>query len=141
MMCRSIRFRLGVVAGFIAAWMVAPSALAHHSVTAYDLNAIKDLSGTVTEFQWTNPHSWIQLLVTDEAGKQTEWAIECGTPNFNAAQGWKKSDLRSGDKVEVRVHPMRDGSAHGTLVDVKLADGRVLLGPTTVIGSGSAAEK
>lgn len=136
----SLRRFVGLVSCATAMAFVS-GAGAHHSVTAYDLTTTKELAGTVKEFQWTNPHSWIQLMIADETGKEIEWSIECGTPNFNSRQGWKRSDLRPGDKVAVRVHPMRDGTAHGTLVDVKLNDGRVLKGPTYVIGSSSAPQE
>lgn len=135
---------LSVVAGALswtAALMFAPGSSAHHSLSPYDLTSTKVVAGTVKEFQWTNPHSWIQLMVADASGQLVEWSIEVGTPNFNMRHGWKKSDIRPGDTVTARVHPMRDGSPHGTLVDVTLRDGRVLKGHVAVIqGSAAATE-
>lgn len=107
---------------------VAATATAHHSTAAYDQSKPVKLSGTVKEMQWTNPHSWIQLVVTDERGAATEWAIEFGNPVINLRQGWKRTDVKPGDKVSVVVYPLRDGSAHGTLATITLADGRVLDG-------------
>lgn len=102
---------------------------AHHSVTAYDLNTTKELAATVKVFEWTNPHTWLRVIAADESGNQVEWALESGTPNTNAMAGWKKADLQAGDKVTVMFHPKRDGGPSGTLMEVRLADGRVLKAP------------
>ncbi len=102
---------------------------AHHSTAAYDYSKSEMLVGTVKDFQWTNPHMFIRVLADDAQGKPVEWNIECGTPNINVRHGWKKSDIKLGDKVSMEIHPMRDGSMAGTLVSVKLADGRLLYGP------------
>jgi hypothetical protein len=101
---------------------------AHHSTSAYDRTRTIELSGVVKEMQWTNPHSWIQIVVTDQQGTTTEWAIETGTPVLNLRHGWKRDDVKAGDKISMVVYPARDGSAHGTLATIKLADGRVLDG-------------
>jgi hypothetical protein len=102
---------------------------AHHSTAAYDYSKSLMLSGTVTDFQWTNPHMFIHLHVRDASGKEVEWDVECGTPNINVRHGWKKSDINRGDKLTMEIHPMRDGSFSGTLMTVTLADGRLLYGP------------
>jgi hypothetical protein len=91
------------------------------------------LEGTVSAFQWTNPHSWIQLVVVDASGKSVEWSIEFGAPNLNVRNGWKHDDVKPGDKVSMVVYPIRDGSAHGTLATIRLADGRVLKGAADFI--------
>jgi hypothetical protein len=109
------------------------SAYAHHSTTAYDHTRTITLKGVVKEFQWTNPHSWIQLLVTDDKGVTTEWSVETGAPNLNVRHGWKKTDLKAGDKVTLVIYPMRDGSTHGTLANATLPDGRVLDGAADFI--------
>ena len=98
----------------VLALAMVPSAQAHHSTTAYDHTKTITLSGTVREFQWTNPHSWIQLLVTDPAGHTVEWSIETGAPNLNVRHGWKRDDLKFGDKVSMVIYPIKDGTAHGT---------------------------
>jgi hypothetical protein len=109
------------------------SAYSHHSTTAYDHTRTISLKGVVKEFQWTNPHSWIQLLVTDDQGVTTEWSVETGAPNLNVRHGWKKTDLKAGDKVTLVIYPMRDGSTHGTLANATLPDGRVLDGAADFI--------
>lgn len=102
---------------------------AHHSTAMYDYRKSMTMTGTVTVFQWTNPHMFIKAKVPDAAGKEVEWNIECGTPNINGRHGWKRSDLKPGDKVVMDIHPMLDGTAAGTLVTVKLPDGRTLHAP------------
>lgn len=107
----------------------ASVAMAHHSTSAYDYSKTENLVVTVKEFKWTNPHIFLLAKGTDRSGKAATWSIECGTPNINVRHGWKKDDLRLGDKIQVAIHPMRDGTPGGTLITVKLADGRTLFGP------------
>jgi hypothetical protein len=109
-----------------AAALASGPALAHHSFAMFDRDKNVTLNGTVKEFQWTNPHSWIQVNVPDASGALVEWSIECGSPNMLARQGWKSSVLKPGDKVAVLIHPMKDGTHGGSMVSVTLDDGRVL---------------
>mgnify|MGYP006199804513 CR=1 FL=1 len=71
--------------------------------------------GTVREFQWTNPHSWLQLQVS-EGGRTVEYSIELGSPNSMSRRGWRKTTFMPGDKVTVVMNPMRDGAPGGALV-------------------------
>lgn len=99
---------------------------AHHSFAAFDRERQVTLTGVVREFQWTNPHAWIQIVVTDEKGRQTEWGLECGSPNMMARTGWKRTTLKPGDRVVVVGNPLKDGKPNALLVKVTLPDGRVL---------------
>ena len=99
------------------ALVTASAAWAHHSFAMFDNQKNVTLEGTVKEFQWTNPHSWVQLMVKDPAtGKEVEWSIEGGSPNGLARQGWKRTSLKAGDKATIVIHPLKDGSAGGSLV-------------------------
>jgi hypothetical protein len=109
----------------------ASSASAHHSFAPFDRTKEVTLTGAVKEFQWTNPHAWIQITVKDDQGRETEWGVECGSANMMARTGWKRSTLKPGDAVVATVNPMRDGRQNGSLVEIKLADG-------TVLGPGDA---
>jgi hypothetical protein len=100
--------------------------IAHHSFNMFDDRKEVVLKGQVKEFQWSNPHTWIQLNVTDAAGKVVEWSIEGGSPNLVARQGWKRNTFKAGDQVEITVHPLRDGQPGGSFVRAILADGRKL---------------
>jgi hypothetical protein len=113
---------------------------AHHSTTAYDHSKTIVLNGTVKEFQWTNPHSWVQLLVVDTQGKTTEWSVETGSPNLNMRHGWTRTTLKPGDKVTVTIYPHRDGGAHGSLAFATLADGRILDGAANFIPKDNAKD-
>lgn len=100
---------------------------AHHSTAMYDYSKSETLSGVVRQFQWTNPHCFLQLVVTDGKGDKAEWPIETGTPSGMARMGWKKNSLKPGDQVTVVVAPLKDGVG-GTLRTVTLPDGTVLSG-------------
>ena len=115
-----------IVLGGAAALLAAAPALAHHSFAMFDNQKDVTLQGTIKEFQWTNPHSWIQVLVPDASGKPVEWSIEGGSPNGLARQGWHSTSLKPGDKVQVAIHPMKNGSAGGSLIGVTLASGEKL---------------
>ncbi len=92
---------------------------AHHSFAMFDTAKEVTLDGTVKEFQWTNPHAWVQLLVKDSAsGKEVEWSIEGSSPNNLSRFGWKRTSLRAGDHVQAVIHPMKDGTIGGILVKI-----------------------
>jgi hypothetical protein len=99
---------------------------AHHSFAMFDNAKDMKLEGTVKEFQWTNPHTWIQLMVTAPDGKVTEWSIEGSSPNGLRRQGWRAETIKAGDKVTVNIHPLKSGEPGGSLVNVTLPDGKVM---------------
>ena len=99
---------------------------AHHSGAMFDRNKAVDLDGVVKAFQWTNPHSWLQVEVADGKGGTKEWSIECGSPNTLARTGWRKGTFKSGDKIKVRIGPMIDGTAAGIFVGAQLPSGETL---------------
>lgn len=109
---------------------------AHHSFSMFDLKKEVVLQGVVKEFQWTNPHIWVQVLVTDEAGKTIEWSIEGNSPSTLSRQGWSKRTLVSGEKITLTMHPLRDGSPGGSLVQIVRADGSVVGEKAVYVGSG-----
>jgi hypothetical protein len=106
--------------------LAAAPALAHHSYAAFDRDKKVTLTGVVKEFQWNNPHAWIQVMVADDKGRQVEWGIECGSPNMMARTGWKSTTLKAGDKIVAVVNPLKDGRPNASLVTVTLSDGKVL---------------
>lgn len=105
---------------------LAAPVLAHHSAAGIDRTKTLVVSGTVKEFRWTNPHSWIDLDVTDEKGVSTTWSVEMTSPTFLVRAGWKRSTLKAGDKVSVTLRPFRNGDPGGLFVSVTLADGQTL---------------
>ena len=118
--------------------VVATTAWAHHSGAGVDRTKTVTISGVVKEFRWTNPHSWIDLEVTDaKGGAPTVWSVEMNPPPYLVRSGWKASTLKPGDKVSVTLNPIRTGEPGGIFVSVALADGRVLDGRGG--GAGPAA--
>ena len=110
---------------FGAGALAAPPALSHHSFAMFDTRSEVTLSGTVREFQWTNPHSWLQLDV-ERGGRTVEYSIELGSPNTMSRHGWRRTSFKPGDKVTVTMNPMRDGSPGGSLISAIDAAGNRL---------------
>lgn len=105
-------------------------AAAHHSFAMFDQSRQLPLKGTVHDFQWTNPHAFIDIDVPNASGGTDLWKVELNSPNNLKRQGWKSSELKSGDKVTVVINPLRDGSKGGLFVAVTLPDGKVMGDPT-----------
>ena len=99
---------------------------AHHSAIGYDRNADVELTGTVREFQYTNPHSWLLVQVIDKTGQTVDWGFEAEGPSTLLRAGIKVSLLKPGEKVTVKGHPLKDGRPAALLVSVTKADGSVL---------------
>lgn len=113
----------------VALLLLALRAFAHHSFAAeYDENNLITVSGTVSRFEWINPHASLLVNVTDSAGKAAIWKFEMGSPGALERQGWKKSDLRAGDRITVEGYVAKDRSNMASARRVKLADGRKLFG-------------
>jgi hypothetical protein len=122
-----------VVAGMVAALLGMPAA-AHHSFAMFDQSKTVTLKGTVTEFQWTNPHSFIELDAPGAGGKMEHWGIELNSPNNLTRQGWRRSSLKPGDVVTITINPLRNGMKGGLFNTVVLPDGRVLGGERATDG-------
>jgi hypothetical protein len=114
---------LGVATALVLSCSVAA---AHHSFAMFDLGKDFTVEAVIKEVQFTNPHVWLQIMVTDDKGVATEWSIESGAPGMMLRNGWKPSTLKPGDKVTLTMHPLKNGSPGGSLVTVKVPDGRVL---------------
>lgn len=118
------------LSGSIALALVASATVAdaHHSFAMFDRNKVVAMKGVVREFQWTNPHSWIQLVVKDSKGVSAEWSLEALSPNVLGRMGWKRNSLKAGDEITAYFNPTRDGTRGGNMVKVVLADGRTIGG-------------
>ena len=102
---------------------------AHHSPAMFDFSKQLTLTGTVREFQWTNPHSYIQLVVTPSNGNGAaqEWSLEMGANVYLYERGWRPSTVKAGDTITVTVVPLRSGkTGGGLLMEAKTADGQTL---------------
>ena len=119
-----LRMILQVVA--VATLAGASLALAHHSFTMFDMTKKVTLDATVTEFQWTNPHVYIEVDVPDGTGPAQHWTVELGSPSILLKGGWKHNILKKGDKATLIVSPLKNGQSGGFLQQITLSDGRVL---------------
>ena len=104
--------------------LAAASAQAHHSFAMFDHDHQIKISGTVTHFQWTNPHVYIDLDSTNDKGEFKHYTIECANPGILDRVGWKFNMIKVGDKITTIIAPLRTGEAGGLLKQVTLADGR-----------------
>ena len=105
--------------------LAAAPALAHHSFAMFDQKKMTTLEGTVHVFQWTNPHAFIELDVASR-GRTQRWSIELNSPNNLTRQGWKRTSLKQGEKITVRIAPLRDGRKGGLFLDLTKPDGSTL---------------
>ena len=116
--------------GYALAVMLAGifPAFAHHSPAPFDRTKEVTLKGTVKEFRWQNPHTWIEVNVPNEkGGGETLWAFELTSPTYLVRAGWKSNTLKPGDKVTISGRPLKSGEAGSAIfTSVTLADGRTL---------------
>jgi hypothetical protein len=105
---------------------LAGSALAHHSAAGIDRSRTVTLDGTLKQFSWSNPHSWMEVEVPNDKGGSDLWKIEMTAPSQLLRAGWKSNSVKPGDKVSVVVRPLKSGETGGLFVSITLPDGRVL---------------
>ena len=102
---------------------------AHHAFAAeYDATKRVTVSGTVTRFEWTNPHVWLYIDGRDESGKSASWNVEMGSPGGMLHRGWTKTALKKGDQVTVEGYGAKDGNNTANARTVTMPDGRKLFG-------------
>ncbi len=118
-----MRFQLACAAA-LALTVAGSSAQAHHSFAMFDLSKEVTVSGTVKQFQWTNPHAYIQLMAKDANGRVVEWSMEMGAPMYIYARGWRPRTLRAGMRINVKLNPLRNGRPGGVVRDVTDAAGK-----------------
>ena len=119
--------KFGIAALVIASMtLTVPVAMAHHSGVEFDTAKVVELTGTIKEFQFKNPHSWVQVLVADGKGSTVEWSLEWGSPNALGREGYRPSTFPVGAKVTVRLNPMKNGSPAGAFLGAKLEDGKTI---------------
>ena len=116
----------GFVGSLFAMSLSAIPAFGHHSMALFDLTQTQHLTGTVTDFEWVNPHSWLHLTVIADSGNPENWSITGGSPRNMSFIGWTADTVKAGDQVEVGFHPAKDGSRVGVLSTIVLSDGTEL---------------
>ena len=123
-----------VAAAFALASAVPSVSSAHHSYAMFDGTKTLTIEGTVKEFQWTNPHVWLEILASKGA-VGGEWHFEGGPVAQLKRIGWGRDSLKPGDKITVVIHPLKDGTMGGALMWVTLPNGTTLQGGGTVAQS------
>jgi len=99
---------------------------AHHSFVMFDTSKQVTITGSVTSFEWTNPHTYIEIDVPEESGAVKHWSIELGSPSILRNGGWKHNTLAPGDKITLTINPLKNGNPGGLLLQAILPDGRKL---------------
>lgn len=122
----------------VIALFIAISAYAHHSAAGIDQSKSVTQEGTVKEFKWANPHSWLEIEVVNSKGATEIWNLEMNPPAYLVRAGWKSTTVKAGDKIKFTARPFKNGDPGGLFVNVTLADGRTL-GQNAPRGNAPAA--
>ena len=115
-----------LVVGCLAMMGLSGPAFAHHSFAMFDQTQIVSVTGTVTRFDWQNPHTWLYISTEDEGGTGGAYFFETSSPNSLMSTGWTPDSVKEGDHVEIDFHPLRDGTNGGQLRTIWLPDGTEL---------------
>jgi hypothetical protein len=121
-----MNFKAAFLAGIAVA--IAAPAFAHHSFAMFDATKTLTMKGTVREFEWTNPHSWLRVMIQDEKlGRPVLWAFELSSPARLITMGMKADSVKAGDEVSVTFHPMKDGTRGGQFMQAMLPGGKAVV--------------
>ena len=116
-----------VVSVALAVVLLQPAAVAsHHSNSAYEVQKVITITGVVKEFVWSNPHTWLHVIVDDGQGGKAEWACEGRAPGILLRAGWTRQSLKPGETVTVDMSPAKNGSKTSIIARVTKADGTIL---------------
>ena len=117
-----------LLTGLLLVGLGAP-VLAHHSFAAvFDASVVVEVTGTVTEVEWMNPHAWIHVDVENDDGEIEKWSFELGSPNGLIRRGWSRGTINVGDELAISGYRARDGSTRANVRSVTLASGQQLDG-------------
>jgi hypothetical protein len=106
--------------------LIAPNAQAHHSNVAFEVTKVVTITGVVKDFKWSNPHTWVTMIVDDGKGGKTEWAVEGRAPGVLLRAGWTRNSIKPGETITVDMSPAKDGTKTGLIARVTKADGTIL---------------
>lgn len=119
--------RLTAAFAFIAAWMcLSGAAAAHHSTAEYDMSSLTSVKGTVTKFEWTNPHAYIYIEARDDKGATISWTAELASLGMLARVNWKRDTVKPGDAITIVGNRARDGRQVMRLDKIIFAGGQEL---------------
>ncbi len=115
-----------VMLAAVGACAIALPTYAHHSFAMFDNSKMSHVTGTVKEFEYINPHSWLHVTVPDAGGKAVTWSFEMGSVAQLVRDGWNRESVKVGDQMTVDFHPLRDGSNGGQFRTLTFAGGKKL---------------
>jgi len=118
--------RNGLIAGIFAFIAVAAPASAHHAAAIFDMSKQTTIAGTIKDYEWTNPHCWIFVKQPLPGGGEKTWLLVAGPPSILTRLGLNKSDLNVGDQITVHAHPETGGQAVASVIDLALANGKLV---------------
>ena len=138
----SIRSMRSFAAGAAVLLLGTSGTFAHHSTAMFDMMHTVTVTGTVKEFDWTNPHTFIWMDVMNAStGTSETWSVEGMSPNYLSRNGWTRHTLKPGDKIGMEIHPLKDGRKGGFCATVTLPDGKLLHNLPARPGASPAADK
>ena len=108
--------------------MVSRPIFAHHSAAEYDATKVVSVKGTVTQFEWTNPHAYIYVDVKDDKGEIEKWTVELGSLGMLSRANWKRDSVKPGDQITAFGNRAKDGRMVMRLDKVMFASGQELSG-------------
>jgi hypothetical protein len=111
---------------FAGVLLLASPAHSHHSNVAYEVTKVITITGSVKEFRWVNPHTWLHVMVDEANGAKVEWQVEGRAPGVLLRAGWTKTSLKAGEKVTVDMSPAKDGTKVGIIARITKEDGTIL---------------
>jgi hypothetical protein len=117
-----MRFKTFLLA-VLGAQAIALAAWAHHSHGNYAMTEYTEFEGTVTDVYWVNPHAWMYMDVVNDDGQVETWALEAAGATTLVRGGIAQDEIKAGDTIHVRCHPLRDGSNGCLLGFVTTSDG------------------
>jgi hypothetical protein len=123
-----MKLRAHAVLVVVGILLGGPCLWAHHGLAQFDTTHIVSLRGTVTDFQWIQPHAVIHADLKDEKGKVANWVLELGSPSMLGRHGWSRDSVKRGDQLTVFGFRAKDGSPYMSVGHIELADGKSLPG-------------
>ena len=119
--------RVRIAPSILTILLIGSGLTAHHGTSTYDMNTEISLTGTVKEWTFGNPHSWLWLNVNAGQKNTEEWSIESAPPTYLTGQGWSASTIKAGENLTILVSPLKAEPKRGILLEVKRANGETLI--------------
>ena len=124
-----MKLKVSTVVATVGLLVVTQTGSTHHSFAAvFDRDSPIELTGTVTQLEWMNPHTWFYMDVERDEGSVENWALEMGSPNTLIRRGWNRNSLNVGDVVTVIGFQAREKAQTGAVRSITLASGERLFG-------------